>query len=312
MIGDHTMLRVEVEMFSGRPNTEWIVTDPKRVKRILTAVAEAPRGTSKPGVGFLGLGFREVRVSLLADDPLPDGGRVGREFALASAAAKDRRASGELARMVIETMLDSQKVRLVPHEITPLTPKLYSMILDRLKQHLAHLPPVTKLKWPPYNPLRTTIHDEACDDCQYEVSKFNPSFWNTPAVQPHNNCYNYARNWRTNTFAQPGRAHGAMTSTMACPNVTTAALADGLVQRCKCLPIGEWPRRLMALVIDPGYDYHWYRHQRGGFWGHKPGGTAARNTDNSNVIITNPETCNRGGYTSFCGYFYAGRSVVIN
>jgi len=99
---------------------------------------------------------------------------------------------------------------------------------------------------------------------------------------------------------------------MACNAVTTAAMADGLVKRCKCLPISEWPRRLMALVIDPGSDYHWYRHQRGGFWGHKPGNTAARNTDNSNVIITNPETCDRGGYTDFCGYFYAGRSVVIN
>jgi hypothetical protein len=68
----------------------------------------------------------------------------------------------------------------------------------------------------------------------------------------------------------------------------------------------------MALVIDPGNDYHWYRHQRGGFWGHKPGSTAARNVDNSNALVVNPETCNRGGYTDFCGYFYAGRSVVIN
>ena len=89
-------------------------------------------------------------------------------------------------------------------------------------------------------------------------------------------------------------------------------MADGLRKRCDCLPQSEYPRRLMALVIDPGWDYHWYRHQRGGFWGHKPGGTAARNVDNSNVVIANPETCDRGGYTDFCGYFYAGLSVVIN
>jgi hypothetical protein len=102
---------------------------------------------------------------------------------------------------------------------------------------------------------------------------------------------------------------------MQCNTVTTAAMADGLVKRCNCLPIREWPRRLMALVVDdqaPGFDYHWYRHQRGGFWGHKPGGTAARNTDNSNAVITDPETCDRGRYNEFCGYFYAGRSVVIN
>jgi len=67
----------------------------------------------------------------------------------------------------------------------------------------------------------------------------------------------------------------------------------------------------MALVIWPGVDYHWYRHQMGGFWGHKPGSTAARNIDNSGVVVVNPETCNRGGYTNFCSYFYAGKSVKI-
>ena len=67
----------------------------------------------------------------------------------------------------------------------------------------------------------------------------------------------------------------------------------------------------MALVIAPGQDYHWYRHQSGNFCGHKPGSTAARNTDNSGALVLNPETCNRGPYTNFCGYFYAGKSVKI-
>jgi hypothetical protein len=49
----------------------------------------------------------------------------------------------------------------------------------------------------------------------------------------------------------------------------------------------------------------------GTFWSHKPGGTAARNTDNSGRVITNPETCNRGPYTQFCGYFYTCRSQLI-
>ena len=40
-------------------------------------------------------------------------------------------------------------------------------------------------------------------------------------------------------------------------------------------------------------------------------GTAARNTDNNGVVITNPETCARGPYTDFCSYFYAGKSVKI-
>jgi hypothetical protein len=298
-------------MFSGRPDPEWIITDADEAEDIVGSVAEARGAAARPGTGYLDLGFREVRVTRLSDDPLRNR-RGPRDFALASVAAEDFEASGELARRVIETMTRYQDVQLVSHTLTPITRELRDLILERLERYLADPPRITKFKWPPYNPLRTTISDEQCKKCEYEVSQFNPAFWNAPSVQPHNNCYNYGRNWRTDTFAQPGRAHGAQTSTMACGTVTTAAMADGLVKRCDCLPISEWPRRLMALVIDPGWDYHWYRHQRGGFWGHKPGGTAARNTDNSGVVIANPETCDRGGYTDFCGYFYAGKSVVIN
>ncbi len=305
------MLRIQVDMFSGRPNPEWIITDADASEELLRSVAATKGASARPGAGYLGLGFREVRVTHLGDDPVRRRG-VPRDFALASVAAEDLQASGELALRVIETMPREANVQLVAHALTPLTSDLRELIFERLRRYLANPPGITVFKWPPYNPLRTTIKDAACENCEYEVSQFNPGFWNVPSVQPFNNCYNYARNWRTDTFAQPGRAHGAMTSTMACANVTTAAMADGLVKRCTCLPISEWPRRLMALVIDPGWDYHWYRHQRGGFWGHKPGGTAARNTDNSGVVIANPETCDRGGYTDFCGYFYAGRSVVIN
>jgi hypothetical protein len=307
------MLRIEIDVFSGRPNPVWILTDPDATRDLLGAVAQSRGVIAKPGAGFNGLGFREVRVDMLSDDEPRQKG-VPKQFALASTAVKDLKSSGALAQRLIEAMPLRSEVRLLQHELTPLTPQIRDVILERLSRYLREPPRPRKPKPPanPPNPLRTTVKDDKCTKCGYEVSQFNPAFWNTSAVQPNNNCYNYGRNWRTDTFAQPGRAHGAQTGTMACGTVTVAAMADGLKKRCDCLPQSEYPRRLMALVIDPGTDYHWYRHQRGGFWGHKPGGTAARNTDNSGVVIVNPETCNRGGYTDFCGYFYAGRSVVIN
>ena len=306
------MLRIEVDLFSGRPNPVWIITDTETTKELIGAVSETKGVAARPGSGFLGLGFREVKVSILPDDePRPRG--VAREFALASTAAGDIKRSGALAEKLIKNMTRYADVQLLEHAMTPLTAELRDLILERLSRYLKR-PPKSRIPRPPgrSNPLRTTVRDERCEKCLYEVSQFNPGFWNTPTVQPRNNCYNYARNWRTDTYAQPGRAHGAQTGTMACNTVTTAAMADGLVKRCTCLPDSEYPRRLMALVIDPGWDYHWYRHQRGGFWGHKPGPTAARNIDSSSAVITNPETCDRGGYTDFCGYFYAGKSVVIN
>ncbi|AYV46640.1 hypothetical protein CFHF_21870 [Caulobacter flavus] len=306
------MLRVEIEMFSGRPNPVWMLTDADAVQKLLRLAAASPKGVSKPGAGFDGLGLREVRIERFADDEAALRG-VPKAFAVGSPFAGDPKAARELAKAFIETMPKRSDVKLLQHELTPLSSKLHDLALERLDRLFRDPPrPPQPPPKPPSNPLRTTIPDEKCGQCQYEVSQYNPGFWNNPATQPYNNCYNYARNWRTNTFAQPGRAHGAQTSTMACGTVTTAAMADGLKKRCDCLSEKEWPRRLMALVIDPGWDYHWYRHQRGGFWGHKPGSTAARNTDNSGVLIVNPETCNRGGYTDFCGYFYAGKSVVIN
>jgi len=148
--------------------------------------------------------------------------------------------------------------------------------------------------------------------CTIELGTFNPGFWNNdPTVRSHNNCYNYASNWRTNTFAQPGRGCGHMYTAITCEEVTRAALCDGMHRRFDCFPDSEKPRYLVALVVAPGpgfVDYHWYRKQKGGFWGHKPGGTAARNTDESGVVITNPETADRGPYTQFCGYFYSSNS----
>ncbi len=305
------MLRVEVDLFSGRPNPEWILTDADLTKGILESVANTPGVLARPGTGHQGLGFREVRVSLLADDPKLRL-KVPREFSLGSIASENVEASTDLALNVIATMERAADAKLLAHELTPLSSELREVIFDRVKSAVRLRLDPGKFIWPPYNPLISTVSDQRCPSCQYEVSQFNPNFWNVPTVQPYNNCYNYARNWRTNTFAQPGRAHGAQTGNMSCPTVTPAAMADGLVKRCKCLPVSEWPRRLMALVIDPGVDYHWYREQRGGFWGHKPGGTAARNFDNSGNLVVDPETCDRDGYTEFCGYFYAGRSVVIN
>jgi hypothetical protein len=307
------MLRIEVDMFSGRPNPVWMITDADATTEVLGLCAESRKAIAKPRAGYDGLGFREIRIEQLGGDERVRT-RLPAQFAVASTAVADLSASAELARRLVETMPRRSEIRLLEHDATPLDGKLRALVSEWMEAFLRDPPkPGPPPPPPPSNPLITTVKDPKCGQCQYEVSQYNPGFWNNNAfVMDHNNCYNYARNWRTDTFAQPGRAHGAGTSTMACNTVTAAAMADGLKKRCNCLPESEYPRRLMALVIAPGADYHWYRHQRGGFWGHKPGHTAARNWDNSNAIITNPETCNRGPYVNFCDYFYAGKSVVIN
>jgi hypothetical protein len=131
---------------------------------------------------------------------------------------------------------------------------------------------------------------------------YEPGWWNVPARQPYNNCYNYGTNVRTNTFAQPGRAAGAMYSSLTCASVRPAAIADELIDSPgadnKCPNEGH----LVALVVAPGWDYHWFRKGRNGRWTHKPGSTPVTNLDNSSAVITDPRTADRGPYTDFCTF----------
>lgn len=303
------MFRVTVDLFSGRPNPTWIINDEDHSKRLLSQITEMSDYVSKPGETNLGLGFRGIQLQRLGGDESEH--NLPQQFAIATGASEDPPEILEMAVDIISSMERYSKIRFPDHEITPLDAKLQDYMLKRFEEYrLAKFRDwVTVLK---PCPLRKTVKDPDCMKCEYEESRFNPNFWNADSqVRTNNNCYNYARNWRTDTFAQPGRASGNWPNPMACGDVAGGATSDGLVPRCQCLPQGEWPRRLVALVVDPGWDYHWYRKQCGGFWGHKPGQTAARNTDNSGVLITNPETCDRGGYTDFCDYFYAGKSVVI-
>ena len=61
---------------------------------------------------------------------------------------------------------------------------------------------------------------------------------------------------------------------------------------------------LIALACIPdGSDYHFYRQDASGLWSHKTGGNPARNVDENNNIIYDPETADRGRYKIFCGYF---------
>lgn len=156
------------------------------------------------------------------------------------------------------------------------------------------------------NPVVTT----ACG-----IPPYSPAYWNDAGtIQYNNNCYNYGNNKRTDTYAQPGRHAGAQTSVMQCPNVTTAAVADGLIQTTAT---GTCPSGMdkIAMVVAPNVDYHWYRKGSDGMWTHKPGGTPATNLDGAGHTISNPETANRCGpglpcYSQFCGYFCTCSDVL--
>ncbi|MCK2240465.1 MULTISPECIES: hypothetical protein [unclassified Crossiella] len=310
------MLRITADIFSGRSNPVWEVRDGAEARAALRALT-ADRGLlTESAPAASGLGFRGFQVETLGDDHASDLGLAS--VYLPVGALAGGAGAAELGERLISLIGRSESAGYAAEDALPLDESLATFLGSQLEA-------VSSAAGTASRSIRDTRSGEATAApgqeqspadaesaaavvCYIERTAFNPGFWNNDATTlRNNNCYNYASNWRTNTFAQPGRGAGAMYTAVTCAEVTRGALADGMHRRFDCFPDTEKPRPLTALVVAPGpgfIDYHWYRLQSEPFWGHKPGGTAARNTDNSGVVISNPETANRGAYTQFCGYFY--------
>jgi hypothetical protein len=289
------MLKITADLFSGRPNPTW-TAEADEARELLRQISQNQAVTGGLNEGFQGLGYRGLIVEVLSDN-------IAGQYNLPATfrLAHNSQAKGlEIAERIFSSMQRTQA----------LDDNLLQFALGEL-QRLGSAEEITETD-SSAAPAQGGAEAQPLVTCTIELGAFNPGFWNDPAHITRNNCYNYASNRRTDTFAQPGRATGHQATVMACANVTAGALSDGLHHRFDCFPDSEKPRWLMALVVAPGYDYHWYRKQKEGFWGHKPGGTPARNTDNNGAIVWNPETAARGPYTNFCGYFYACKSQKIN
>jgi hypothetical protein len=276
---------VTLNIFSGRPNPRWILED-AAVDELRERIFQKPELTaSAPPGSVTGLGYRglEVRFDDSAEPVHIHGGVVGTLAASPNLVDTGR----EVERFILKTMPDFERAPGVG-----LDRKAAGLVRERIERNLAVRFDLSKLDLvfrvcPP--------NKGAC------APKYEPAMWNFSPTQSNNNCYNYANDRVTNTFAQPGKYHNAMYTALNCASVQPAAEADGLTSSAgftKSLTDGYY----VALVIWPDVDFHWYRQDKLGCWSHKPGGTAARNTDEAGKGITDPKSCDRGDYTVFCSY----------
>lgn len=151
----------------------------------------------------------------------------------------------------------------------------------------------------------------------YEL-KYNPSIWRGGTMD--NNCYAYALNNQvkpgTNKVwfkQQPGEyshTDGRPFTKEILKNAVTQDFSQynlgydtnlifKEVEKYSVVPEGTYKVALVSYT----YDYHWYRQDSDGYWSHKPGTTAVRRTDNSGNSILDPETCDRGLYANFLGFY---------
>lgn len=283
-------LRITIDMFSGRPNPA-LMLEGEEEKELLARLRPAKRLPEKDAVvpPESVLGYRGLRIEQL--------GRPAKDLPAAFRVVGGRlygpRLAHEAADAFVEDFIcgSSGPIRRIPMPRDE---------LERLREQLARWRDIWWRKWPlfPRWPIRIRC---AC------APLYEPDWWNDGwpggVRQPNNNCYNYAANYRTDTFAQPGLGSGQMYPfPISCAGVRPAAIRDDLIDSPdadnKCPAEGH----LVALVVGPGWDFHWYRKGRNGLWTHKPGGTAVTNLDNSGKVITDPRTADRGNYTQFCTF----------
>ena len=295
---------VTLEIFSGRRNPSWMLSD-KKAKELVDRVAQRALTPADVVEDDYALGFRGLVVSQTTDADA--GAVVPMAFRIGGMANPSAQALQAGYRALTADEADDTVKWLLATGAHAVGDALAGAVQEEVESKLQGL----REEEPAAEAVEESDRDlgAAALACIIANTAYNPGFWNVPAVQPKNNCYNYAMNFRSDTFAQPGRISGHPNAVMACPQVANAANWDG------CTAVCNGSNKNVALVIWPGVDYHWYRRHSAGFWGHKPGGTAARNVDNAGVLINGttrtPANCNRGPYTIFCGYRFSPTGMRV-
>lgn len=311
------MLEVELDIFSGMPNPTWMLAESQE-KTLLELLRADPAQISplETRSQRLGLGYRGVIVRRIKMDDRPWDKAMSRprarrfpdEFRLGLRRARRDSAAdwlvttaGPQGASISDDVLEVayRGVELVPRARGPLDP---SVRIDRRRVEEAEVAVDVPEE------IGAEEHETwwACPSNWFTA---NAQFFNDPAHVTRNNCYCFASNHRPDVrYARPGRRGGRPAQAITCGGVVDGLRADGWKDGCE-------PNALtIVLVIWPNTDYHFYRLVTGRpywWWGHKPGGTPAKYTDDCGNSIYQyqgkgyaPNNICRGRYTDFCGYFY--------
>jgi hypothetical protein len=289
-------LTVTMKIFSGRPNPVWILPDAAANEfndRLARIARTASISNLKPA-GTLGtLGYRGFKVQHVGQSEATyiNAGIIDRGRHNPTFLTEDR----ELEKWLFAT---SQK-------------QFHREIQDHVERSLQ-----TAVA------QQGIILQQILGRCPICHAKDAPLFdakpwWQGVETSESNNCYNYANNRITNTFAQPGKVSGNLfTQENNCTDpgsVLAGAVSDGLVASPNFTdPLAEGKGWYVALVLWPGHDFHWYRQDSAGCWSSKSGDDDVTNGDYSHNHISDPKTADRGPYTTFCSYMITRCGVKIS
>ena len=257
--------QITLDTYSGRPNPTWVLNDADSAQ-LVSRLEAAPKLMQSVDLqpSQMGLGYRGYIVEQLTPPEVSGGPAVPAAFRIGSGGSE------------AESFLLRTGSAFLPAAVLEAT----------------EAAPPAPVQPAPAGALLSCGSNYLTSDTDF-------SFWNTPAYQPLNNCYNFASNYRTNTFAQPGLRSGARGNNLTTGGLDLNVRADGYSNSCVAAR-----NDTICAVLWPGVDFHFYHLAANRHWTHKPGRTAARNYDNSGRLISDPRTCNRGNYSVVAGFYY--------
>ncbi len=325
------MLKVTLDIRSGLPNPTWYLS-PSEERELLDRVMANPRLMKPVNLGLTHLGYRGMIVSLEKEDE-----GAWSKMRNHTLAKNPQAALPSVFRVFGDS---SNSMDNVERWFVDTSDNPNSEVDDFMRNFLAGgftIPTgqdiediVAKQPTEVTNGLITPEgYPLPCTSNHITGTDF--SFWNSAYVGD-NNCYNFAANHRTNTYAQPGRRAGVDHGLTGINPINTtqfinALKADGWKDYC------DPTNNLFALLVfmpydngtNPTNDFHWYRQVQASpvsLWGHKPGGTYALMTDSSGYQINWPLSSDRRyrmyntwypGYTltSSSWYFFWDNSYAL-
>ena len=162
----------------------------------------------------------------------------------------------------------------------------------------------------------------------YEI-EYNEELWNQFPVINKTNCYSYALNCQVDEYGSPlllvpgqaknGYVMPSSANTIKNQYTTERTILDYIADDVEIYgfyfmersavatpPEGAY---LVAIFVEPGVSYHWYRQNPDGTWSHKYGTGAVSNYDAEGNIIYDPYLANRyygsgANYSMLIGFFY--------
>lgn len=321
------MLEVELDIFSGMPNPKWILSEAEERELFERLSADSDQFSpvytldEQFSLGYRGLIVRQIKSDegvwsqqgLRADRSLPNEFRVGSksarqvsvaEWLLRTSERKDSPVSDDLREVAANGIVLIQSARDVVEPATHTAP-------PRMRED------AEAVRSPTASPDEEAIARGAIWwACPSNYFNANANVFNDPAHVTKNNCYCFASNHLADVrYAAPGRRGGYQIKSLTCAEVIKGLYADGWKDGCQTNGL------TIAMVIWPNYDFHFYRLVTGApywWWGHKPGGTPAKYTDDCghgiyqyNGTGYSPVNCCRGNYTAFCGFFYQNNNTAL-